>query len=292
MNSELDISPDEQSVFIRRIVIDRVVRSVVAVLTGLVIFVVVAILWYVASDGIPALSASFFTDIPAPIGTPGGGIGQAIAGTAEMLFFASLMAIPIGTLTAIYLAEYGQGTLLNSVIRFTVEVLASLPSIVVGVFVWALLVRQITGFSGWAGAVALAIVMVPIIARTLEEILRLVKSNVKESALSVGMPRWRMILQVAIPSVFPGLITGVLLSVARAAGETAPLLMTSLGNEFFNSDMRRPMAAMTLQIYNYALSPYKEWHNKASLAVLTLIVIVSILNASLAFVIYRIQPRH
>ena len=185
-------------------------------------------------------------------------------------------------MTAIYLAEFGKGRLAGAV-RFSVELLASLPSIVVGVFIWALIVRTITGFSGWAGAIALAVIMIPIIARSVEEILRLVPNSLREAAMALGVPRWRVTLQVVIPSVLPGILTGIVLAIARAAGETAPLLLTSLGNQFFNYDMGKPMAAIPLQIYNYAIAPYPDWHEKSWAATMVLVIVVAVFSAAVRF---------
>jgi len=241
------------------------------------------IIGYTVVNGIGGINLAFFTEIPKPIGTVGGGIAQAIVGSFLMLIVGAVLAVPLGLLTAIYLSEYGRKSRLATYIRFSVELLASLPSIVIGIFVWALIVRTLTGFSGWAGAIALAVIMIPIIARSVEEILRLVPDSLREAAMALGVPRWRVTLQVVMPSVLPGILTGVVLAIARAAGETAPLLLTSLGNQFFNYDLGKPMAAIPLQIYNYATSPYPDWHQKSWAATMVLVIVVALFSAAVRF---------
>ena len=272
----------EEVRFLRRKATGRMIVTLLAVLTGLAVAILFIIVGYTVVNGIGGINPAFFTEIPKPIGKTGGGIAQAIVGSLEMLIVGSLIAVPFGLLTAIYLAEFGKGRLASSV-RFAVELLASLPSIVIGVFIWALIVRTITGFSGWAGAIALAVIMVPIIARSVEEILRLVPNSLREAAMALGVPRWRVTLQVVVPSVLPGILTGVVLAIARAAGETAPLLLTSLGNQFFNYDMTKPMAAIPLQIYNYATAPYPDWHQKSWAATMVLVIVVAFFSAAVRF---------
>ena len=272
----------EEIRFVRRKITGRAVSTLLAVLTGLAVAILFIIVGYIVVSGIGGINLAFFTDIPKPMGQDGGGIAQAIVGSFYMLIVGSLIAVPFGILTAIYLAEFGKGRLAGAV-RFSVELLASLPSIVIGVFVWALIVRTITGFSGWAGAIALAVIMVPIIARSVEEILRLVPNSLREAAMALGVPRWRVTMSVVIPSVLPGILTGVVLAIARAAGETAPLLLTSLGNQFFNYDMGKPMAAIPLQIYNYAIAPYPDWHEKSWAATMVLVIVVAVFSAAVRF---------
>lgn len=260
--------------------------ALVVLLTAMSVAVLVIIVGHIFANGVGSLDLDFFTQIPKPYGEAGGGIAQAILGTVVMLLLAALMAVPVGVGTAIYMAEFGRGRFADFV-RFTVELLAELPSIVVGVFVWALLVRNVTGYSGIAGACALAVIMIPIIARSVEEILKLVPDGLRESALALGTPRWKVVLFVVMPTVMPGILTGIMLSLARAAGETAPLLLTSLGNSFFNLNPGKPMAAMPLQIYNYAVSPYDDWHQKAWASTLVLVAIVAILSGVVKFVTRR-----
>jgi len=240
--------------------------------------ILLLILGYVVWRGAPAINLAFFTERPLPYGDAGGGVFPAIAGTVTMLLLASIIALPLGLGTAIYLAEYGRGHF-ASLVRFTLDVLAGMPSIVIGVFVWALLVRQVVGqYSAIAGAVALAVIMIPIVTRTVEEILRLVPDSLREASLALGVPRWRTILQVVLPTARAGVITGVMLSLARAGGETAPLLLTALGNQFFSTDLLQPMASLPVQIYNYAVSPYDDWHTKAWGSALVLVAVVGVLS--------------
>jgi phosphate transport system permease protein len=258
----------------------------VVLLASLSVAILLVIVGHIFANGLSSLTLDFFTKIPKPYGEDGGGIAQAIVGTIEMLLLAGLMAIPVGVATAIYLVEFGSGRFAKTV-GFAIELLAELPSIVVGVFVWALLVRNVTGYSGIAGSTALAIIMIPIIARSVEEILKLVPNGLREAALALGTPRWKVVLFVVVPTVLPGILTGIMLSLARAAGETAPLLLTSLGNNFFNFNLQKPMAAMPLQIYNYAVSPYDDWHRKAWASTLVLIAIVAIMSGAVKFLTRR-----
>jgi phosphate transport system permease protein len=213
-----------------------------------------------------------------PLGEVGGGVAPAIIGTLLMLAVASLIGVPIGVGTAIYLAEYGTGRFADAV-SYTIDMLAGVPSVVVGVFVWAVVVRQVFGsFSGFAGAIALALLMIPIITRTVEEMLRLVPDTYREAALGMGVSRAKTIMYIVIPTAKGGIVTGVVLAMARAGGETAPLILTALGNQFFNLDMMQPMAALPLQIYAYASSPYADWHTKAWGSALVLIMVIGILS--------------
>ncbi len=273
----------EQARYTRRKVVNEFATALVSSLTVFSVGILFIIVGYIAVKGITSIDLDFFIREPKPVGEVGGGIAQAILGTIEMLLAGAVVAVPLGIATAIYLAEFGAGRLAD-LVRFALEQLAGLPSIVVGVFIWALLVRNVVGnFSGMAGAAALAVIMLPIIARSVEEILRLVPDTLREAGLALGMPRWRVTLRIVIPTVLPGVVTGVILSMARAAGETAPLLLTSLGNNFFNFDLLQPMAAMPLQIYNYAISPYDEFHRKAFAATLVLVVVIAIFSAAIRF---------
>ncbi len=267
----------EEARYVRRKLIKSFMAGLLGSLTLISVVILFLIVGYFVVQGVGGLNFAFFTEIPKAMGQTGGGIEQAILGSLEMLAVGALIAIPLGVGTGIYMAEYGGGRL-NSLIRFSLEVLASLPSIVIGVFVWALLVRALGSFSGLAGAVALAFVMVPIIGRSVEEILKLVPNSLREAGLALGVPHWRVIMQVVVPTVLPGIFTGVILGVARAAGETAPLLLTALGNQFINYDLTKPMAAIPLQIYNYALSAYPDWHQKAWAATLVLVLVVALFS--------------
>src|SRR5579859_2554819 len=264
--------------FRRRQLENHLATAIVSLCAAFAILMLALILIYVTVKGFPALNLAFFTERPLPPGEAGGGVEPAIVGTLEMLLVGSLIGVPIGTATAIYLAEYGRGAFART-INFLIDLIAGLPSIVIGVFVWAWLVRYIVGnYNGLAGGVALAIIMIPIVTRTVEETLRLVPDALREASLGLGIPRWKTILRVVLPTARAGIITGVVLSIARAGGETAPLLLTSLGNQFFQVDLLQPIAALPVQIYNYARSPYEDWQIKAWGAALILILLIGSLS--------------
>lgn len=271
----------------RREVIDRIATIVMSLCAALAVLVLALILLHVAVNGSQALNLTFFTERPLPPGEAGGGVAPAIIGTLLMLAVAAIIGIPTGIGTAIYLAEYGRGTFARAV-SFMIDLTAGLPSIVIGVFVWAWLVRQVVGhYNALAGGVALAIIMIPIVTRTVEETLRLVPDPVREASFGLGIPRWKTILRVVLPTAQAGIITGVMLSVARAGGETAPLLLTVLGNQFLNLDLFQPMAALPVQIYTYARSPYPDWQVKAWGAALILITLIGALSVLSRWVVTR-----
>jgi phosphate transport system permease protein len=262
----------------RRQIVDHLATATMTLCAALAVVVLVLILAYVAIRGIPALNLAFFTERPLPPGEVGGGVQPAIIGTIEMLAVGALIGVPVGIGTAIYLAEYGRGTFARTV-NFLVDLIAGLPSIVIGVFVWAWMVRSVVGnYNGLAGGVALAVIMIPIVTRTVEETLRLVPDPLREASLGMGIPRWKTILGVVLPTARAGIITGVVLSIARAGGETAPLLLTALGNQFFSLNLLQPLASLPVQIYNYARSPYADWQVKAWGAALILIVLIGALS--------------
>lgn len=237
-----------------------------------------AILLYVTMRGLPALNPAFFTERPLPYGEVGGGVAPAIVGSLLMLAVAAAIGLPIGMATAMYLVE-GPGGRFADLVRFVVDLMAGLPSIVVGVFVWTWLVRQLVGnFSGLAGGVALALIMIPIVTRATEEMLRLVPGSLREASYALGVPVWKTVLLVVIPAAKGGIVTGIMLSLARAGGETAPLLLTALGNQFFNFNLLEPMAALPIQIYTYAVSPYEDWHTKAWGSSLVLIAVIAAIS--------------
>jgi phosphate transport system permease protein len=271
--------------FWTRKVTDTAATMIIWMLTASAVACLLFILGYVVVRSMPAITPAFFLERPLPYGQEGGGVAPAILGTLEMLLVASVLAVPIGVGTAIYLSEYGTVWLSRS-ISFLVDLMAGLPSIVVGVFVWAWLVRNVIGqYNGLAGGVALAIIMIPIVTRTVEETLRIVPDNLREASLALGVPRWKTILRVVLPTARAGIITGVVLSVARAGGETAPLLLTALGNQFFSGNLLEPMAALPIQIYNYAVAPYEDWHTKAWGSALVLISVIGLLSLLLRYVV-------
>lgn len=254
-----------------------------AIRTACVAAVVIAIiplglvLTYVTLQGITGLSFDFFTQLPKPVGEVGGGMANAIVGTLEVVALASALGVPIGILAGVYLAEYG-ATQLGKAVRFAADVMSGVPSITVGLFVYGIIVLGTHQFSAWAGAVALAVLMLPTVTRTSEELLKLVPNALREAALGLGVPRWRATLKVTLRTAAPGIATGVMLAVARVAGETAPLLFTAFGNRFWSSSINQPTATLPVQIYTYAVSPYDDWHKQAWTAALVLVLLVLALN--------------
>lgn len=244
--------------------------------TIIVIVPLVAILFYLVYKGASSLNLNFFTKIPAPVGQEGGGMANSIVGSGIILLLASLMGIPIGIAAGVYLAEFGRGKALATAVRFTADVLNGVPSIVMGISVYSLIVVQQKHFSALAGGVALAIMMVPTITRTTEEMLATVPHAIREAALGLGVPKWRTAISVSLRTASPGIITGCMLAFARVAGETAPLLFTAFGNSFWSLRLNEPIAALPLQIYVYALSPYDEWHRLAWAGSLVLIVLIMV----------------
>jgi phosphate transport system permease protein len=249
------------------------------------VLVLLLILGYIGYRGLDALSFSFLVETPKPVGE-GGGIGNAIVGTLVLLVVAAAAGLPLGVATGIYLAEFGAGRF-GSVVRFVTDTLTGVPSIVVGVFVYTLVVVPMGGFSALAGGISLAIIMVPIVARTTEEMIRLVPTGLREGALALGAPQWRVTLEIVLPAAAPGIATGAMLAVARISGETAPLLFTALNYRFFSTDLGRPIASLTVQIYNYAISPYDEWHSLAWAATLVLMTLILVINVGVRFLTRR-----
>ncbi len=241
------------------------------------LFVLIWILADVVLKGAGAINWSFFTQLPTPPGMTGGGLANAIAGTFLMTVTAAIIAVPFGIMAGTYLAEFGDN-LLGRVARFLSDILVSAPSIVVGVFVYLIMVKTLGHFSGWAGAVSLAIIMLPVVSRTTEEMLKLVGSEMRESALALGAPYWRMMAGVIFRAAGPGIGTGVMLAVARVAGETAPLLFTALNSPYWMHSMNEPIANLTVVMFNYAMSPYDDWHAKAWGAALLITSAVLIVN--------------
>jgi phosphate transport system permease protein len=237
----------------------------------------VSLLWLVISHGAAGLSAQFFTGTPAPVGETGGGVGNGIAGTFYIVGLACLFGVPLGVGAGVFLAERGD-TPLGDAIRFTAEVLSGVPSIVVGIVAYGLLVIPMRRFSALAGGVALAVLMIPTLARSTEELVRLVPRSLHEASLALGVPEWRTSLRVVLRTALGGIMTAILLSVARAAGETAPLLFTSLNNQYWNFRADQPTATLTVQIFNYAVSPYQDWHDKAWSAALVLLLLIGLLS--------------
>ena len=235
------------------------------------------VLFYLITAGAGAIDWHFFTRLPKPVGETGGGMANAIVGTLTLLGVASLIGVPVGVLGGVYLSEYG-GEQVNRWIRFGADVLNGVPSIVWGIVAYSLVVIPMKGFSAYAGGVALGFMMIPLIIRTTEEVLLLVPNGYREAALALGIPRWRIIVQIVIKTALKGIVTGVLLAGARIAGETAPLLFTAFGNRFWTHHLKDPIAALPLQIFTYAISPYDDWHRQAWAGALVLILMIFLIN--------------
>jgi phosphate transport system permease protein len=261
---------------LRRSATNYLVSSLAVAATLIVLAPLAAILFYLVYKGASSLNLQFFTRIPAPVGEDGGGMANAIVGSGIILSLASLMGIPIGIAAGVYLAEFGRGTFLGNAVRFTADVLNGVPSIVMGIAVYSLVVKQQMHYSALAGGIALAIMMIPTVTRTTEEMLATVPHTVREAALGLGVPKWRTAISVSLRTASPGIITGCMLAFARVAGETAPLLFTAFGNQFWSFKLNEPIAALPLQIYVYAISPYDEWHRLAWAGALVLIALIMV----------------
>jgi phosphate transport system permease protein len=246
------------------------------------------VLFFVVSQGIQSLNVAFFTHMPAPVGEPGGGMANAIVGTLILVGLGALFAIPIGIISGVYMSEYA-GTRFASLVRFAADTLNGVPSIVIGVFVYGIAVLPFKQFSALAGGLALGVMMIPIIARTTEELLLLVPGTMREGALALGATHARAVFTVVVPAALPGIITGLVLALARIAGETAPLLFTSLNNKFFTTKLTQPIASLTVQVFAYANSPYQDWHRQAWAGALVLVTIVLTCSLLARFATRRLE---
>jgi phosphate transport system permease protein len=271
---------------LRRRITDNCFTGLAAGLSTVVVGTLIMIFAYLVIKGAGSLNWAFITQVPKPVGELGGGMVNSLVGSVVILAIACLFGVPLGISAGIYLAEYGRGQLGN-LVRFTADVLNGVPSIVIGLVAWSLVVVPMRGFSAFAGGVALAIMMVPTISRATEEMLLLVPQSVREAAFGLGIPQWRTIVSIVVPSARAGIVTGVMLAFARVAGETAPLLFTAFGNQFWNMNPREPMAALPLQIYTYALSAFDEWHRLAWAGSLMLVVMIVGATAIVRFVFLR-----
>jgi phosphate transport system permease protein len=273
----------------RRLALNALARAVVYLTALLALIPLGLVLWYTVVRGLPAVEhITFFTccNLEHPPGIPGGGVSHAIAGTAIMVGIASLLSIPIGVLAGVHLAEYGHGRLAGW-IRLASDVLVGTPSIAIGLFAYALFVAPFHHFSAIAASLALAVLMLPVVMRTTESAVALIPGGVREAGLALGLPRWRVSLQLVLPAAAPGVITGALLAIARASGETAPLLFTTLGNRFFNLDPTRPMMSLPLIVFHDALTPYDDLNQTAWGAALVLVLLVLVINLGSRFVLRR-----
>ena len=267
--------------------VDKLATGTAILSTVLVVAPLVAIFIYLVLKGASSLNLAFFTNLPAPVGEEGGGMANAIMGSAILLGIGSAIGIPIGIAGGIYLSEYGRGTKLANAIRFTADVLNGVPSIVMGIAIYSLVVVPSGHFSAFSGGVALGVMMIPTVCRTTEEMLLMVPHAVREAALALGVPAWRSTLAITVRTASPGIITGCMLAFARVAGETAPLIFTAFGNVGWNARLDEPISALPLQIYVYALSPYDEWHRLAWAGALVLIVLIVLAVSLVRFVTSR-----
>lgn len=285
MNATPARRPLDISRYRRRKVVNAVCLTLAAVSLVVGLAGLLWILWTLAYNGLSALNLDFFTrSTPAP-GTPGGGMANAIVGSLMIVGFATLVSTPIGILAGVYLSEFGKTSRFAQATRFVVDIMLSAPSIVIGLFVFAIAVATVKHFSGWAGSLALSLIAVPVVVRTTENMLALVPPSLREAAFALGAPRWKVSLSVTLRAVRGGVVTGVLLAVARMIGETAPLLFTALNNQFFSTDMSRPIANLPVVIYNFAMSPYEDWQRLAwgGAALIALIVLSINIVARLLF---------
>lgn len=272
----------------RRKVVSRIAEGLCAVAVLIALLPLVMILFYVLKEGIGALNFAFFTQMPKPVGEAGGGMANAIVGTLILIGLAGLFAVPIGCLCGIHLSEYPE-TPFSWAVRFAADVLNGVPSIVVGVFAYGLVVLPVRRFSALAGSVALGILMLPIVVRTTEELLRLVPAGLREGALALGATRSRAVFTVIVPAALPGILTGILVALARVAGETAPLLFTSFNNRFWSLNVAQPIASLTVQVYTYAISPYDDWHRQAWAGAFLLVMIILALSILARLAVRRLE---
>jgi phosphate transport system permease protein len=274
------------AIALRRRVTDHVMTGIAVLTVVLVLVPLFAIFAYLVYRGLGSINWAFLTQTPKPVGEAGGGMANAIVGSAFILALASLLGVPVGVGAGIYLAEFGRNRF-GDVIRFTADVLNGVPSIVIGIVAYSLVVLSQRHFSALAGGVALAIMMIPTITRTTEEMLLLVPQALREAAYGLGVPRWRTTISITLRTATSGVITGIMLAFARVAGETAPLLFTAFGNQFWNLRANQPTAALPLQIFSYAISPYDEWHRQAWAGALVLIVLIVTAVAAVRFAVRR-----
>ena len=272
-----------------RVALDRLVTGAIVLCVMVAAVPVLVLLLFVLIKGLPGMLApGFFTDPPHPVGVPGGGVANAIIGTLEIVGIGSLLAVPFGALVGIFLSEFGRNRL-GDTVRFVSDVLTGLPSIAFGIFGYTILVATLHHFSAISASVALAVLMLPVILRTTETALVLVPQSLREAGLALGAPRWRVTLEIVVPAALGGIVTGALLAVARAAGETAPLLFTTLGNEFVQVNPLQPMGALSLTVFKNALVPYANLQDQAWAAALLLVMLVAITNLLARIYIRRIQ---
>jgi len=270
----------------------KIVSRIFEILCGAAVLVALIplalILFYVIREGAGALNVAFFTRMPKPVGEEGGGMANAIAGTLILISLASLFGVPVGCLCGIHLSEYPR-TKFSSAVRFAADVMNGVPSIVIGIFAYGLVVLPVKRFSAIAGGVALGLLMIPIVIRTTEELLRLVPSGLREGALALGATRSRAVFGVIVPAALPGILTGILVALARVAGETAPLLFTSLNNRYWTTSLTQPIASLTVQVFTYAQSPYDDWHRQAWAGAFLLVMLILALSIIARLAVRRLE---
>jgi len=267
----------------KRKIINYIVLSLCVASALLAIIPLFYIFFYTTSAGISSLNLDFFIQLPKPIGETGGGMANAILGSLIIVGIGSIFGIPIGILSGIYVAEYSK-TFFSNIIKFVTDVLSGVPSIIIGIFAYGVIVLPMQKFSAYAGGFALGLIMIPTVTRITEEMLKLVPRSLREASLALGISRWKTTIRIVLRTASGGIITGILLAIARAAGETAPLLFTSFGNSFWSSNLEGPMASLPVQIFSYAISPYDEWHRKAWAGAFVLVFIVFLISLAVRFV--------
>jgi len=275
----------------RRRLLSNVVVFLCGAAVALALIPLAFIFFYVIKQGFSSLNWDFFTKMPKPVGEAGGGMANAILGTLILIGIASTIAIPVGLIAGVYLSEYG-GKPFASAVRFTADVLNGVPSIVIGIFAYGLAVMPVRRFSALAGGLALGFMMIPIITRTTEELLNLVPTSLREGALALGATRAQAAFSVMVPAALPGIMTGILVSLARVSGETAPLLFTAFNNRFFSTRIDQPISSLTVQVYTYAISPYEDWHRQAWAGALVLVAMIFIFSAFARVVTRRLERMH
>lgn len=265
--------------------------TIMIILSAVIVLVpLFMIIQFVFIQGAGSLNLSFFTELPAPVGEIGGGMKHAILGTIYIVLLGALIAVPIGVTCGIYLCEFSKSKL-SKTLKLTVDLMSGIPSIVIGIFAYLIVVIPLKSFSALAGAVALSIIMLPIIIKTSEEILKLVPNHIREAGLALGLPRWKVILFIILKGSVSNLLTGIILAISRAAGETAPLLFTAFGNMYLRFNMLEPMATLPVQIYTYAISPFKDWQRQAWAGAFVLMVLILTLNLFARFVLTKIKDK-
>ncbi|MBV9496437.1 MAG: phosphate ABC transporter permease PstA [Acidobacteria bacterium] len=273
---------------VRRKALSRLMETLCLIAVLIALMPLAFILFYVIKEGAGALNLDFFTQIPKPVGEPGGGMANAIVGSLVLIGLAAAFAVPVGVICGVHLSEYPR-TKFSSMVRFAADVMNGVPSIVIGIFAYGLVVLPVKRFSAFAGGFALGLLMLPVVVRTTEELLRLVPSGLREGALALGATRSRAAFTVILPAALPGIITGVLVALARVAGETAPLLFTAFNNRFWSTSLAQPIASLTVQVFTYAISPYDDWHRQAWAGAFLLVMIILSLSIIARFAVRRLE---